>query len=176
MNGQRRFLLDTNVFIEAHRHYYAFDICPGFWECLSLYHDRILSIDSVRKELEDKSKDQKDELWKWIKSELPRTFFIPNDNSRVMKHYSEIVQWVMANRQYFPQAKQEFAEVADSWLIAHAMADGFVLVTHETSEPTRQNRVKIPNVCEQFNVEYANTFEMLRELEEQFVRDARYRQ
>lgn len=28
------YALDTNVFIEAHRRYYALDLCPEFWECL----------------------------------------------------------------------------------------------------------------------------------------------
>ncbi len=28
------FVLDSNIFIEAHRRYYAFDICPGFWDSL----------------------------------------------------------------------------------------------------------------------------------------------
>ena len=27
-----KYLLDSNVFIEAKNRYYAFDICPGFWE------------------------------------------------------------------------------------------------------------------------------------------------
>ena len=47
------FLLDTNVFIEAHRRYYAFDIHPGFWNCL--YHlfqtNQAVSLDRVRTEL-----------------------------------------------------------------------------------------------------------------------------
>ena len=25
-------VLDANVFVEAHRRYCAFDLCPGFWE------------------------------------------------------------------------------------------------------------------------------------------------
>lgn len=28
------FLLDTNVFIEAHQRYYGLDLCPGFWDAL----------------------------------------------------------------------------------------------------------------------------------------------
>ncbi len=33
------FVLDTNIFIEAHRRYYAQDLCPGFWECLRYHSD-----------------------------------------------------------------------------------------------------------------------------------------
>ncbi|MBF0147506.1 MAG: DUF4411 family protein [Magnetococcales bacterium] len=29
------YLLDSNVFIEAKNRYYAFDICPGFWEWMN---------------------------------------------------------------------------------------------------------------------------------------------
>lgn len=28
----RKFLVDANVLIAAHRAYYAFELCPGFWE------------------------------------------------------------------------------------------------------------------------------------------------
>ena len=39
-NGTQNYLLDANVFMEAHRRYYAFDLCPGFWECLLHHHRR----------------------------------------------------------------------------------------------------------------------------------------
>ena len=29
-NDGRKFLIDANVLIAAHRSYYAFDLCPGF--------------------------------------------------------------------------------------------------------------------------------------------------
>ena len=49
------FVLDANVFMEAHRRYYARDICPGFWACLSDHckNARLLSIDRVRSEIAD---------------------------------------------------------------------------------------------------------------------------
>ncbi len=34
------FVLDTNIFIEAHRRYYGLDLCPGFWEALRYYARR----------------------------------------------------------------------------------------------------------------------------------------
>lgn len=53
------FVLDANVFIEAARRYYAFDLAPGFWESLIHYakNGRIRSIDRVKQELE-RGKDQ----------------------------------------------------------------------------------------------------------------------
>lgn len=34
------FVLDTNIFIEAHRRYYGLDLCPGFWEPLRHFAQR----------------------------------------------------------------------------------------------------------------------------------------
>ena len=50
MSAGKRYILDANVFIQAHQTYYAFDICPGFWLALSRQHEakRIFSIDKIR--------------------------------------------------------------------------------------------------------------------------------
>ena len=48
------YVLDSNVFMEAARRYYAFDIAPPFWESL-VHHaanGRLESIDRVKQELE----------------------------------------------------------------------------------------------------------------------------
>jgi hypothetical protein len=70
-------------------------------------------------------------------------------------------------------AKAEFASNADGWLVAYAATYDLILVTHETHEPARRNRVKIPNACEQFGVEWMDTFEMLRQLEVKFAWERR---
>ena len=46
------YVLDANVFIEAARRYYAFDLAPVFWESILQHaaHGRIYSIDRVKKE------------------------------------------------------------------------------------------------------------------------------
>jgi hypothetical protein len=175
MDKQKHYLLDSNVFIEAHRRYYAFDLCPGFWECLLSHNGQVQSIDLVRKELEDKTSENKDPLWAWITSNLPDTFFRSNADARVGQQYAKIIQWVSSSSQYSQQAKDDFARVADGWLIAQAKTDNFVLVTHETLDKNIKKRVKIPNICEEFGVEYIDTFDMLRELKECFVRDAKHR-
>ena len=47
-----KYLLDANVFIEAHQRYYAFNLCPGFWKSLIWHHkqNRIYSIDRIELE------------------------------------------------------------------------------------------------------------------------------
>ena len=49
--GGATYVLDANVFIEAARRYYAFDLAPKFWESLVLHaaDGRIQSIDRIKK-------------------------------------------------------------------------------------------------------------------------------
>jgi len=53
---------------------------------------------------------------------------------------------------------------ADGWLVAYAKVKGCVVVTHELPSPDVRRKVPIPNVCRAFNVQFVDTFEMLRTL------------
>ena len=68
-----RYVLDANVFIEAHQRYYSLDVCPGFWRALVQHHGtkRLCSIDRVRAELVPISDDLSD----WVNDEAPEGFF-----------------------------------------------------------------------------------------------------
>ena len=78
------------------------------------------------------------------------------------------MNWVQNSSQFKPEAKSKFAAGADGWLVAYAQAHNAVVVTHEKFSADAKSRVIIPNVCQQFNVRYLNTFEMLRQLGVQF--------
>lgn len=166
MNAQppTTFLLDTNVFVEAHRRYYALDICPGFWECLEHYcqEPRLLSIDRVRDEI-----DEGDALDAWVK-QAPDYLFVSTADQGVAQRYSDVMGWVQGNNQFRSEAKAEFARGADGWLIAYASVHGLAVVTHEVFDPNTRKKVPIPNVCRQFGVLDVNTFSMLRSLEVRF--------
>jgi len=49
MSGNK-YVLDSNIFIQAKNTYYGFDLCPGFWMGLLRKHDekRVCSIDRVK--------------------------------------------------------------------------------------------------------------------------------
>jgi hypothetical protein len=166
MPTDKKYLLDANVFIEAKRRYYAFDVCPGFWECLVWYHQGacVQSIDRVKEEFERGA----DELFEWAKSVMPQACFASCDEEAVTEQYAQIMAWVQSQNQFFPEAKAEFAGSADGWLIAYAKAKNLVLVTHEVLARDARKNVPIPNVCEAFGVPYVDTFEMLRDLEAKF--------
>lgn len=157
----RRFLLDANVLIAAHRAYYAFDLCPGFWESLKegFKAGRIFSTRRVRAELER----SEDALAKWVSNDVPAGFFLEDSGAEIVSEYGPMMTWVVSTG-FSPAAMAKFATDADGWLVATSKQHGFCLVTLEIRRDGSKARVPIPNVCEVFGVNYCNTFEMLREL------------
>ena len=161
------YVLDSNVFIEAARRYYAFDLGTKFWDIL-LEHaggNTIESIDRVREELnKGKGKEeQEDELARWANGSFSHAF-CSTDEEDVIESYGKIMTWVQGQPQYKDVAKADFANGADGWLMAYAAAKGRVVVTQEVLKPDIRIRVPIPNVCEPFHIRYIDTFAMLREL------------
>ena len=158
------FLIDSDALITAHRRYYSFDICPGFWNNLLRCHEeeRTFSINHVRQEL--LRGNDADELIQWVNNELPRSFFLKENSSEVVIVYKEIIKWAQDHPTYSDQAQAEFAGSADSWLVAFANVQDAIIVTNEISAPLSKNVVKIPDACKQFNVRYMDTFSMLRSL------------
>lgn len=160
------YVLDANVFIQAARRYYAFDLAPKFWEALLRHGEgsRIKSIDRVKHELER----GKDELATWVK-EIFVDAFASTDDTDVIRSFAELMTWVQAQRQFTDAAKADFASAADGWLVAYGRVNGCVVVTHEVLDPNVRRKVPIPNVCEAFGVPFVDTFEMLRALGVRFA-------
>ena len=142
-----RYLLDSNVFIEAHRRYYAFDLCPGFWDCIPRLFaaDRLVSIDKVLAELATG-----DELNHWASTDAPKGLFATTRELAVATEFAAVMSWAQSNDQFLPAARAEFATVADGWLVAYAPVHDCTLVTHEAHRPEQRSRVPLPNVCIQF--------------------------
>lgn len=89
-----KFLLDANVLISAHRSYYGFDLCPGFWNAVKTGHaaGRIFSTRRVLLEL----KRGADIMVDWVESELPEGFFLDDSDLTVISEYAPMMQWVQA--------------------------------------------------------------------------------
>jgi Domain of unknown function (DUF4411) len=157
----RVFVLDANVFIQAHRRYYAFDLAPKFWTGLVQHAEggQVESIDRVKSELEK----GKDELAAWAGGDFASAF-ASTDEESVIRAYGNIMNWVSQQGQFSDAAKAEFAQGADGWLVAYAQAKGHVVVTHEVLDLNVRKRVPIPNICQALRVAWVDTFAMMREL------------
>lgn len=160
------YLLDANVFIQAKNFYYGFDIVPTFWEWLDEQQKagRLASIRSVYDELVAGD----DELAEWAKERKDSGWFIDIDDEEAQNALGDVARWTMAS-DFKEAAKNEFLGVADSLLVAKAIATGDTIVSHESLfDPSIRKKIKIPNACEEFGVGYMSTFELLRHLGARF--------
>ena len=141
MNTECTFILDSDVFIAAKNSYYAFAICPGFWDSLIHYHGtgRVYSIDKVRGELLAGRKTE--DLVQWVKNKVPNGFFMGTDDEAVISAYQSVMLWAQRNQQYYDQAKAKFATEADGWLVAYAMVHDVTVITNEQPRPQSRNRI-----------------------------------
>jgi len=166
MTSPRNYLLDADALMRAKRQHYRFCFCPGFWDFLVAQFNagRLMSIDRVKAQIKPG-----DELHNWATSAAPGKFFASSRAAAVAAEYGRMMMWVHG-QPYTPAAKAEFAHAlnADGWLVAYAKVNNLSVVTHEVPS-NGFKRVKIPNVCEQFGVEYFDTFDMLEDLEGNLV-------
>lgn len=163
MNTRVVFILDSDVFMEAARRYYAFDIVPSFWLTIIRQAElgNILSIDRVKSEI-DRGNDM---LKEWANNEF-RSWFQTTDNEEVLIAYAQLMNWANQQTQYTNAAKADFsrAENADAWIIAYSIVNACTIVTHEQINLECHIKIPIPNVCQAYNIHHVDTFQMLRHL------------
>lgn len=159
------YLLDTNIFISAHRVHYPIDIMTSYWAKIKdlAFSQEIFSIDKVKKEIYK----NEDDLKRWCESNLPDDFF--KDSSSCISKYRDVVKWAARDPRYTQQAINEFLEAdeADAWLVSYAWEYNMKLVTYEISQPNIKRKIKIPEACVEFNLIFKNPIDMLRELNQQ---------
>ncbi len=156
----KRYLLDTNFFIQACR-YYPQEIFPSFWNKLQqIIEDETIVIHETV--LEEIFKNE-DELTRWIKN-TPH-FKKVKISEVAFNKYLEMCDWVSNPQQdYLQSAISAFKDNhnADAWICAECAVSGHILVTNEKYGNSRSN-VKIPNVCQAFGIEYMSVFDFMRE-------------
>jgi hypothetical protein len=154
------YLLDSNIFIEAAKRYYAFDLVPTFWDKIveNAESGNIITIDRVLDEVlvgqDDLADWCYDNTCTWCKS---------TNVTEIGEEYKKVIQRVYTEDQYKPEQKTRFAGGADGWLIAYANINNCCLVTQETYDRNTK-KVKIPNVCRFFGTEYDDIYGMMRAL------------
>jgi hypothetical protein len=157
------YLLDANVFIQAKNLHYGLDFCPAFWHWLIEKNmaGQVFSIDKVADEIAAGA----DELTDWMRRQDDRLF--RRTDPGIAARFGQISAWVM-EQNYEPAAINTFLQVADFYLIAHALVGDHIVVTHEVPANSAW-RVKIPNVCAGLGLRFMTPYEMLRREQARFV-------
>lgn len=157
------YLLDANVFMSAKNLHYGFDFCPAFWDWLihKCNTGTVFSIDKVADEIEA----GQDDLSEWAKNHghvlfrrMPPT---------LAEQFTQVSTWATSQK-YEPAAINTIFQVADFYLIAHALAGGHTVVTHEVPKNSLKN-IKIPDACVGLGVRFMTPYQMLRIEKARFV-------
>lgn len=157
------YLLDANVFIQAKNLHYGLDFCPAFWDWLIVNNksNRVFSIEKV----EDEINAGADELATWA-AQRGNGFFLKPD-ATILPALSSVSTWASSQR-YEPVAVSTFLQVADYYLVAHALASGHTVVTHEKVHISTK-KIGIPNVCIDMGIKCMTPYEMLRHERARFI-------
>ena len=157
------YLLDANIFIQAKNLHYGMDFCPAFWDWL-VETNQAGKLHSIEK-IGDELLVGNDDLATWA-GQRDEKFFLPPDDVTIPA-LATTAEWVRQQK-YRPAAISAFLQDADYYLIAFALAHGYVVVTHEIASDG-VNRVKIPTVCIGLKIKCISPYQMLRNEGAKFV-------
>ncbi len=155
-----KYLFDTNIFIRS-KNEMPEDIWPTFWVRIAelIREGKIFTSEKVKEEIER----SKDELTQWMKANETLGFYCSVDGD-VLNKYSEVQNWAKNTNRFTQTALDDFARVADVYLVATAAAKGWTLVTYETPDPNCKKRVKIPDACNALGVRICDLNTTFRDL------------
>lgn len=155
------YLLDANVFITAKNTYYPIDRVPEFWEWL--IHQGEQGNVKIVQEVYDEIHGGDDDLSLWAKEDEVVNALILDEAVDV-----DLVR-VVTEQGYAADLTDDEVEKLgrDPFLIAYALVDieNRTVVTTEVSSTRKQraNR-RVPDVCNDFDVECIDTFKLTSEL------------
>ena len=161
------YLLDANVFIQAKKLHYGLDFCPAFWDWLIASNavGLAFSIEKVGDEIEAGA----DELSAWAAARGTGFFLKPD--AAILPALGKVSTWA-DDQNYERAAVNTFLQVADFYLVAHALAHGHTVVTHEIASASTK-KIKIPNACIGLGIKCMTPFEMLRHERARFILEPR---
>ncbi|MBE3203550.1 MULTISPECIES: DUF4411 family protein [Parafrankia] len=158
------YLVDSNVLIQAKNRHYPFDVVPGFWDWLTNGHlaGKVYVVEKVADEIMSGN----DELAAWLKGQ-PNSFRLPSTPDDAPS-LARVALWANGAG-YAARAVNEFFSAADFHLVAQALTQRFVVVTHEVPNTGSVKRIKIPDACHAVGVACIDPFRMLRSESAKFV-------
>lgn len=159
------YLLDANTYIQAKNYHYQMGFCPAYWDFLHQQFETgmLASVSQVYDEL----RGQNDELATW--AEAHKQHFHLLTSKELQAKFSLIANHVMSLPNKAAASVSTFLAGADPWLIAVASLTNETVVTHEKSVADNSRKIKIPNICRDFNVSCIDPFKLLSELKAQFI-------
>lgn len=155
------YLIDSNIVIGTWNTYPP-AIFRSLWEQFAdlIPNGDLYFHEEVKKELTAWSTEQS----QWFIEHVPDDRVIKPTDLEVEK-YILVSSWAQFERT--PKLKQkavdDFLKVADSWLVACALANNATIVSNETSAVNSTSSLKLPDAAAHFNVKYLDFLGFLKE-------------
>jgi len=189
-----RYILDTNVYIEAFKGYYHPDIVPVYWDILKILavRDVIKSPKQVRDEIKiqnkpavDKDSSDKEErfLYDWSRSSENKCFlkedlkgidrFFRKVNEAYLRVKIKNTEAIIKKNKGWKWPRREPVSDQDMFVIATVLFymqyfpnNKYVLVTKEGNDnpPKFLKPAKIPHICEELGIKWMDDFEFIKEI------------
>lgn len=156
--SNKKYCLDANVLIQAWQKYYAPAICPSYWDLLNDFGEKdVLFMPEM---VYDEITRTEGDLSIWLKSSnIP----IRKIDEGVTKCLQDIYSSNPNHKFLVDNTKQR--SIADPWVIAHAINENAIVVTKEEKVTAlNSKKIKIPNVCDNMEVDWMNDFQLVKEL------------
>ena len=148
-----KYCLDTSVFIESWRQYYAPDVFPTLWRRLSegLQAGILVSSDVVLQELSRKD----DDIYQWCR-QFPESFIEASESIQLGQQHivSQFTRMVA-------EGKMIGSSYADPWVVATGIEVGCSIVSFERL-PASEQKPKIPYVCKELGVQHKTLLEVMQ--------------
>jgi hypothetical protein len=163
-----RYWLDADVIINAHNTHYPVGIANSFWIWLDgeIAKSTIVSPRRVFNEvIAGRKKDDKLRLWI---SRHKGDGLCMKTSKEVDNIASAIGDYVFSNPRWPSHQQMEFARGGDAWLIAAAKHDNGTVVSNESKRFPNAKKVRIPDVCDYFQVRCLTMDQLIREMNAQF--------
>ncbi len=189
-----KYILDTNVYIEAYKGYYHPDIVPVYWEILlELGRENVIkSPKQVRNEIKIQNKPSESNnsnkiedrfLYDWSRSKENKCFLTKElDNissffQQVQDAYLKVKEkhiiiirkrnknWKWPNKE--PVSDQDMFVIATVLFYKKYFPDNkYFVVTKEgnDSPPKRYKPAKIPHICNELGIDFLDDFEFIKKV------------
>jgi Domain of unknown function (DUF4411) len=155
-----RFWVDANVFIWGSREPYPLPGARKYWDWFEKQVDggKIVTHSKCVKEVTDGEKrDDPELIVQWVKTRKDK-LTATMDAKKVGDLVGKMCGFCY--KTFGSEKTIEFTKGADLWLIANAKIDEGTVVTQESTKKL----LRIPSVCEEFEVSYTSLFQMNNKL------------
>lgn len=188
-----KYILDTNIYIEAYKGYYHPDIVPVYWDILKSLGDKdsIISPKQVLNEIKIQNKPQASDgsnmedrfLFDWSRSKENSCFLRKDlhdieiffrkvqEAYLIVKEKNSII--IRKKNKGFKWPRKEPVSDPDMFVIAtvlfykqHFPSHNYFLITKEGNDnpPKQFKPAKIPHICTELGIEWMDDFAFLRKL------------